>query len=130
LPNFHRLLKKHDIDYEQLTAGKYKRTLSLFGDNALAGREKAQADLEDAHRLFKDFVREHRPQIDIDELATGEYWFARRALELGLVDRLATSDEFIGEHLDSHAIYRVRARQELGWRARLWQAARSAADFV
>jgi len=129
LPNFHRLLKKHDIDYEQLTAGRYKRTLSLFGDNASAGRAKAQADLEDAHALFKDFVREHRPQVDIDELATGEYWFARRALELGLVDRLATSDEFIGEHLDSHEIYRVRARPDLSWHERLWQAARAAADF-
>ena len=52
VPNFHRLLKKHDVDFEMLTAGKYKRTLTMFGENTDKGREKFQEDIEDTHVLF------------------------------------------------------------------------------
>ena len=78
LPNFHRFLKKHDVDFEQITAGQYKRTLSLFGENTSDGRKKFQTEINEAHQLFKQFITEHRPQIDIDKLATGEYWFGQK----------------------------------------------------
>jgi len=95
LPNFNRFLKKHDIDIELHTAGDYKRTLTLFGENTDQDRAKFREELDDAHRLFKEFVREHRPQVDIDAVATGEYWFGRRALDLGLVDELRASDDYL-----------------------------------
>ncbi len=95
LPNFHRLLKKNEVDFEVLTAGEYKRTLTLFGENTQAGREKFLDELEDVHQLFKDFVSEHRPVVDTAKVATGEAWYGKRALERDLVDELQTSDEYI-----------------------------------
>ena len=111
VPNFNRLLRKHDIDFELVTAGKYKRTLTMFGENTRAGREKFQAEIDDAHALFKEFVGTHRPQLDIERVATGEYWFGTRALELGLVDRLATSDEYIASAAQDRNVYRVRVER-------------------
>ncbi|MBL4637676.1 MAG: protease SohB [Kofleriaceae bacterium] len=95
VPNFHRLLKKHDVDYEQVYAGEYKRTLTMFGENTDKGREKMQNDLEDTHELFKDFIKSARPTLDVERVATGETWFGTKALELGLVDKLQTSDDFL-----------------------------------
>ena len=95
IPNLNRLLKKNDIDFEQLYAGEYKRTLTLFGENTEKGRAKMQEDLEDIHRLFKDFVKSQRPALDIEKVATGEHWLGTRALELGLVDELKTSDDYL-----------------------------------
>ena len=95
MPNFNRLLKNLDIDYEQMTAGEYKRTLTVFGENTDKDRQKAQQELDDTHRLFKDFVVENRSGTDIDTIATGEHWYGRRALELKLVDELCTSDDYL-----------------------------------
>ena len=107
LPNFNRLLKKHDIDFEEITAGEYKRTLTMFGENTDADREKFKEELEDAHDLFKTFVNEHRPSVDIDKIATGEHWFAKRAKELNLVDDLITSDDYLFSASESNDIYQV-----------------------
>lgn len=122
MPNFHRLLKKHDIDFEQITAGEYKRTLTLFGENSDADREKFQQDINDAHVLFKQFIETHRPQVDIASVATGEYWFARRALELKLIDRLETSDDLINRTAAEGDIYRVRVESKQSMLARLGEA--------
>jgi serine protease SohB len=112
IPNFHRLLKKNDIDVELMTAGEYKRTVTMLGENTEKDRRKFQEELEETHQLFKSFVREHRRGLDIDSVATGEHWFGIRARELGLVDDIMTSDEYLQgrkEHLD---IY------ELSWEQR------------
>lgn len=114
LPNFHRLLKKHEIDYEQITAGEYKRTLTLFGENTDSQREKMRQDLEETHGLFKDFVLEHRPALDMARVATGEYWLGRRALELGLVDELRTSDDLLQAAVEERTILEVRHRPRQG----------------
>ena len=95
LPNFHRLMKKYNIDYEQLSAGEYKRTLTLFGENDDKDREKFQEELEDTHELFKEFIKDNREQVDIDKIATGEHWYGKRALDLQLVDELITSDDYL-----------------------------------
>jgi serine protease SohB len=95
IPNLNRLLKKHDVDFEQLYAGEYKRTLTLFGENTEKGRSKMQEELEETHTLFKNFVKSQRPMLDIDSVATGEHWLGTRALELGLVDELKTSDDYL-----------------------------------
>ena len=94
LPNFHRLLEEKGIDFEQVTAGRYKRTLTVFGKNTDEGREKLKEELEDVHELFKNQISEHRPQIDLDAVATGEHWYGVRALGLKLVDEIRTSDDF------------------------------------
>lgn len=95
IPNVHKLLKKHDIDVDVLTAGEYKRTLTVFGENTEKGRQKFVEDLEDLHGLFKEFVTEHRPQLDMATVGTGEVWFGRRALEQQLIDEIKTSDEYL-----------------------------------
>lgn len=95
VPNFRRLLEKHDIDYEQVTSGKYKRTLSVFGQNTQEGRRKFKEELAAIHERFKEQVLKYRPNIDIEKIATGEHWLAVDAKELGLVDEIKTSDEYI-----------------------------------
>jgi len=95
IPNFHRLLKKHNVDFEQLTAGEYKRTLTIFGENTDEGRRKFKQDLEAIHRQFKSFVQENRSELDIDKVATGEVWSGQEAKELGLIDEVTTSDAWL-----------------------------------
>ena len=118
IPNFHRLLKKNDIDVELMTAGEYKRTLTMLGENTDKGREKFQEELEDTHRLFKDFVRENRRGLDLDKVATGEHWFGSQAKELGLVDEIMTSDELLQQRKDSVTLYQVNweVKRKLGER--------------
>ena len=108
MPNFNKLLKKNDIDFEQHTAGDYKRTLTVFGENNDEGRAKFKAELEEVHVMFKDFVNTNRPSLDIAKVATGEYWFGLQAKELGLVDELATSDDIILELNKTHEIFSVK----------------------
>jgi len=120
VPNFHRLLKKNDIDVELMTAGEYKRTVTMLGENTEKGREKFQQELEETHQLFKGFVREHRRALDIDTVATGEHWFGTRARELGLVDEIMTSDEYLQgrkDHLDIYELnweYKRKLAERLG----------------
>ncbi len=95
LPNFHRLLERHGVDFELHTAGEYKRTLTLFGENTDAAREKLKGQLEDTHGLFKDFIREYRPALDLERVATGEYWHGSQAVALGLIDAIQTSDDLL-----------------------------------
>ncbi|APS34886.1 MULTISPECIES: protease SohB [Serratia] len=108
IPNFHRLLKKNDIDVELHTAGQFKRTLTLFGENTEQGREKFREDLNETHELFKRFVHEQRPSLDIDSVATGEHWFGSQAKEKGLIDAIGTSDDLLIAELDNHEVIAVR----------------------
>jgi len=108
IPNFNRLLKKHDIDYEMITAGEYKRTLTVFGENTEQARNKFKEDINDVHDLFKDFVKQERPIVDIEKVSTGEYWFGTRAKELALVDELKTSDDYLLEHMAQTDIFSVK----------------------
>ena len=95
LPNFHRLLKKNSIDFEMHTAGEFKRTLTTLGENTEEGRKKFKSELEDLHVIFKDFVKEQRPQVDTKIVATGEVWQGKKAIEVGLIDALSTSDDYL-----------------------------------
>ncbi len=107
IPNFHRFLDKHDIDIEQHTAGEYKTTLTYLGKNTDKARSKFREELEDTHKLFKEFVAEHRPELDINKLATGEHWYGKQAIDLKLVDELITSDDYLlrsSEHADIYEV--------------------------
>jgi serine protease SohB len=108
IPNIHRLLKRHAVDVELLTAGQYKRTITMLGENTEAGREKFQSQLNETHELFKSFLLQYRPTLDLATLATGEYWFGTQALSLGLIDELATSDELIERMCRDQDVFEVQ----------------------
>jgi serine protease SohB len=130
VPNVHRLLKKNDVDVEVLTAGKYKRTLTLLGENTDEGREKFQQELEDVHELFQEFVVDNRPGLDIAAVATGEAWYGSRALALNLVDSLATSDEYLMQACAEKDVFQVSWKQGTKPIDRLLGKASAALDRV
>ena len=107
IPNFNRMLDSHGVDFEEVKAGKYKRTVTMFGKNTDEDRAKLQEELEEVHSLFKDAVAKYRPSLDLEKAATGEYWLGTRALELGLADEIRTSDELLGERAAERDLYLV-----------------------
>ncbi|RON08735.1 protease SohB [Pseudomonas brassicacearum] len=130
LPNVNRLLKKHDIDFEVLTAGEYKRTLTVFGENTEKGREKFQEDLDVTHELFKNFVSRYRPQLAINEVATGEIWLGVAALEKRLVDELKTSDEYLAERAKGAELFHLHYSERKSLQERVGLAASGSIDRV
>ncbi|HAI04890.1 MULTISPECIES: protease SohB [Pantoea] len=128
IPNFNRLLKRNDIDVELHTAGQYKRTLTLFGENTDEGREKFQEDLNETHLLFKQFVHQMRPSLDIDKVATGEHWYGRQALDLGLIDEVGTSDDLIIRQMDRFNVLGVHYARRRKMIDRMTHSAGSVAE--
>jgi len=127
VPNINRLLKRNDIDIEQHTSGKFKRTLTLLGENTDEGRAKFRLELEEVHQLFKGFLQEFRPNLDLEKLATGEHWFGEQAIELGLIDEIGTSDEVIIDAINESDVFEIHyARKKRPLLARLNLAARNA----
>lgn len=112
VPNFNRLLKDNKIDFELYTAGQYKRTVTMFGENTEEGKAKFEEELQQTHALFKHFVEKYRPQLNIEKVATGEHWYGRDALDLNLVDKLQTSDEYLLNLLTQHDIYSIQTRKK------------------
>ena len=107
IPNFNRMLDSHGVDFEQVTAGKYKRTVTMFGQNTDEDRAKLKEELEDVHTLFKEAVAKYRPDLDLEKVATGEHWYGSRAVALGLADEIRTSDELLNERARDRDIYAV-----------------------
>lgn len=130
VPNVHRFLKKHDVDVEEMTAGEFKRTVSLFGEVTPKGKAKLQEQLEETHGLFKAFVKQHRAALDLDVVATGEYWLGRRAKELKLVDELATSDDYLMGQTKDAQVYRVQFHPANAWRERFLGGAAELSERV
>jgi len=130
IPNFHRWLQARDIDWEQFTAGKFKRTVTLFGENTEAGRAKLREELEEIHAQFRAFVQGRRAQLDMEKVATGEAWLGSKALELGLVDELATSDEIIRSACQRGRVLHVSFQRKLNLPERLRISAQSAWDGI
>ncbi len=108
IPNFYRLLDQHGVEVEQVKAGRFKRTVTMFGRNTEEDRAKLAEELEDVHVLFRDLIARYRPGLDLEKVATGEHWYGRRALELGLVDELGTSDDCLLQALETRDLYSVR----------------------
>ncbi len=107
IPNFNRMLDSHGVDFEQVTAGKYKRTVTVFGENTDEDRAKLKEELEDVHTLFKDAVLKYRPDMDLEKIATGEHWYGTRAVDLGLADAIRTSDELLSDLVSERDLYSV-----------------------
>lgn len=128
IPNFNRFLKGKDIDIELHTAGQYKRTLTLLGENTEEGRQKFREDLNETHHLFKHFVQQMRPVLDIEQVATGEHWYGQQALEKGLVDEINTSDDVILRLMDGYEVFNVRFMQRKKLMDRFTGSAAESAD--
>lgn len=113
MPNFHRLLQKQNIDFEEHHAGKHKRTLTLFGETTDEKRQKLQSQLEEIHTHFKSYITKYRPTLNMDKIATGEYWLGTEAKKLGLIDNIITSDAYILSLLkDNKKVYEVNLKEE------------------
>ncbi|MDM1310700.1 protease SohB [Acinetobacter indicus] len=112
VPNFNRLLKQHNIDFEMYTAGQYKRTVTMFGENTEEGKAKFEEELQQTHSLFKHFVEKYRPQLNVEKVATGEHWYGQDASDLNLVDKLQTSDEYLLGLLPQHDVYVIETRRK------------------
>jgi len=130
IPNFHRLLKEHKVDFELLTAGKFKRTLTVFGENTDEAREKFMEDIERIHDQFKGYVKLHRPKLDIEAVATGETWSGNDAVELQLVDDLLTSDEYLMRACDDADVFEVKYKERKNVMERFGLAAESRVDSL
>jgi serine protease SohB len=122
-PNFHRLLKKAEVDFEEMTAGRHKRSLTLFGENTDDGRAHFREKLEETHRAFKDFVRENRPTLDIEAVGDGDFWYGTDALRLGLVDRIGTSDAYLFAKAKEARVIEIKSPEEKSLLARLREMA-------
>ena len=131
VPNFNRLLKEHNVDFELYTAGQYKRTVTMFGENTEEGKAKFEEELQQTHVLFKHFVEKYRPQLNVEKVATGEHWYGEDAMDLNLVDKLQTSDEYLLSLLTQHDVYLIQTRRKptLGEKLGL-QAAQMADSLV
>lgn len=112
MPNFNKWLKNHDIDYEMFTAGEYKRTVTMFGENDDDDRAKYKEELEQTHKLFKHFVNTYRPKLDLEKVANGEHWYGEDALHLNLVDELMTSDSYLLQLMDDYDVFALHSRQK------------------
>jgi serine protease SohB len=128
IPNFNRMLGNHGVDFEMITAGKYKRTVTMFGKNTDEDRAKLREELEDVHSLFKGAVAKYRPALDLEKVATGEHWYGTRALDLGLADELRTSDELLAELAKDHELYRLHYKVKQPLQKRLMANADAALE--
>lgn len=130
VPNFNRLLKEHNVDFELYTAGQYKRTVTMFGENTPEGKAKFEEELQQTHVLFKYFVEKYRPQLNVDKVATGEHWYGQDALDLNLVDKLQTSDEYLLALLPQHDVYVINTRKKATLGEKLGLQAAQMADSL
>lgn len=130
LPNFNKWLKKHDIDYNVFTAGEYKRTVTVFGENSEADKAKFEQEIQQTHALFKHFVNTYRPQLNVEQVATGEHWYGEDAIKLNLVDHLQTSDAYLLEHMPQAEIYLIETRKHPTLGERLGFQAAQLADAL
>jgi serine protease SohB len=125
VPNVYRLLDRLGVGVEQVTGGEFKRTVTVYGDTTEADRAKLTEQVHETHDLFKSFVAEHRPQVDVATVATGEYWYGTRALELNLVDELSTSDDYLLAARSRADLFQVSYSVPLSRARRLMSAART-----
>ncbi|MFY0054087.1 protease SohB [Acinetobacter baumannii] len=130
VPNFNRLLKEHNVDFELYTAGQYKRTVTMFGENTPEGKAKFEEELQQTHVLFKHFVEKYRPQLNVDKVATGEHWYGQDALDLNLVNKLQTSDEYLLALLPQHDVYVINTRKKATLGEKLGLQAAQMADSL
>ncbi|AXY59751.1 MULTISPECIES: protease SohB [Acinetobacter] len=130
VPNFNRLLKEHHVDFELYTAGQFKRTVTMFGENTPEGKAKFEEELQQTHQLFKHFVEKYRPKLNIESVATGEHWYGQDAQSLNLIDKIQTSDEYLLGLLPQHDVYVITTRRKPSLGEKLGLQAAQIADSL
>ncbi|THA00924.1 protease SohB [Rodentibacter pneumotropicus] len=130
VPNIHRLLKKHDVDVDVMTAGEFKRTVTMLGENTEKGKQKFQQELEETHGLFKQFVQQNRPHLDVNKVATGEHWFGTQALELQLIDGISTSDDLLLDMMKDKLVIGVNYKIKTPFLKKLGQQVEESVDAL
>ncbi|WAJ71590.1 protease SohB [Catenovulum adriaticum] len=130
LPNFNKVLKNNHVEFEQITAGEFKRTLTMFGENTDKAREKFKSELEEIHHLFVEHISEYRSGLNVESVATGEHWMGSQALKLGLVDELKTSDDYVFEQVANHSVYQFKYKVNKGVMEKLPFAASTAFETL
>lgn len=116
-PNIHEFLKKRDISFEEITAGKYKRTITPFGKITEEKKQKLQEQIDLVYFQFKNFLKKYRENLDFEKVATGEVWLGAEALKLHLVDKIQCSDDYIMEALKTRNVYKIKLKEE----KKLWE---------
>lgn len=114
MPNFNQILSDNGINIEQHTAGKSKRTVTPLGKITDEDRNEFKKKLERIHRSFINHVSHYRNINDADEnknsiIFSGDYWIAEETveLELGLVDEISTSQEFLLDKMKEYNIIEI-----------------------
>lgn len=130
IPNVHEALKKNNIEFEQITAGQYKRTLTIFGKNTHQGREKLQEEVNETHELFKSFVLENRPSLNVEAVATGEHWYGTQALALNLIDDIMTSDDYLLSLSKDADIYEIYYHSKKGLMDKISSSAQKGYEYL
>lgn len=119
VPNINKLLKKNLIDIEEHTAGAYKRSLSIVGENTPEKIDRFKYELEQTHLLFQNFVKEYRPIVHDDALLSGEHFYAAQSLEhYKLVDKIITSDEYILDATAHKNVVYLKTAPKVSWISR------------
>lgn len=107
VPNFNKALKRNNIEYNEFKAGEFKRTVTLFGENSRKDKQKFQNEIDETHELFKSFVARNRPQLNINEIATGEHWYGQQAINRHLIDEINTSDDYLITTANTNDLYTI-----------------------
>ena len=55
----------------------------------------------------KKWVKDHRPSVDIDKIATGETWVGLQAKDRYMIDEMRTSDECIVDACVDAEVYEI-----------------------
>ena len=119
LPNVHKFLKNNDVDVVEITAGVHKRPLSMLGENTKEGKKHMQEKLQSIHEQFKSLVKKYRPNLDMEQVATGDYWTASEAIKLGLLDNMITSDEYIQKAVSQGDVYKLSTKKNKSMKDKL-----------
>mmetsp|Transcript_9058 Transcript_9058/g.12909 ORF Transcript_9058/g.12909 Transcript_9058/m.12909 type:complete len:423 (-) Transcript_9058:25-1293(-) len=99
--NIHNALESWGVKPLVFRGGKHKAPVGLIGEVSEDGMKTIQKMIDKTHNAFKRHVLAARPKLakQIDDVATGDVWLGCDALDVGLIDRVITSDEYISQRL-------------------------------
>lgn len=104
--NFNEVLRRYGIKPLIIKAGANKAPLSGFGEVTQEELKTAQDDADGIHEVFQQWVARSRPNVVVskewmEKVCTGAVFLGQEACELGLVDRVLTSDEYVADRIAS-----------------------------
>mmetsp|Transcript_659 Transcript_659/g.1103 ORF Transcript_659/g.1103 Transcript_659/m.1103 type:complete len:191 (+) Transcript_659:85-657(+) len=102
--NVNDVLKRYGVKPLVIKAGKSKAPLKTLGEVTPEELKMAQDDADVIHEAFQRWVTTSRPNVVaskdwIEKVCTGAVFLGQEAQDLGLVDRVLTSDEYVAERI-------------------------------